>query len=400
MKKKEKIQLVIIGLVIITTALFLWFQNRGSEKEKRIWIARPENGTKTQRIAMSIDEKEEEWNLTVESREKTTEEIDRLFSETIQILNECFGIQDGGKLVLTDSVSLPQSLPETGADIRWESSDATVLTKSGKLQREHLKEVCELHLQARVYLAEEEREYWFAVEVPPYASGSEEALLYEAQESLLALEQETSGEEGFYLPEEIGPVTIGIPESSGSVAGPVAAVVLCLPFAVVIAKRQEKEKEKQRRAEELLTSYPQLVTKLTLYTGAGLSLRGAWERLAAEYRAKAENSGKKNAVGEEILILAGELKNGASEAKAYEAFGKRIALRPYLRCVSLMVSQLQKGSGGMRKGLQEEVRLAWEMHREHAAKKGEEAQTKMLFPMMGMLCLVMAVVMIPAFFSM
>ena len=54
----------------------------------------------------------------------------------------------------------------------------------------------------------------------------------------------------------------------------------------------------------------------------------------------------------------------------------------------------------MRKGLQEEVRLAWEMHREHAAKKGEEAQTKMLFPMMGMLFLVMAVVMIPAFFSM
>jgi len=99
-------------------------------------------------------------------------------------------------------------------------------------------------------------------------------------------------------------------------------------------------------------------------------------------------------------MLVGELKNGTSEARAYEAFGRRISLKPYLRCASLLVSQLQKGSGGLRKNLENEVQLAWEMHREQAAKKGEEAQTKLLFPMMGMLFLVMAVVMIPAFFTM
>ena len=149
-----------------------------------------------------------------------------------------------------------------------------------------------------------------------------------------------------------------------------------------------------------MAAYPQLITKLTLYTGAGMSLRGAWERLATEYRLKAEVSGKREAVGEEVILLAGELKNGTSEARAYEAFGRRIGLKPYLRCASLLVSQLQKGSGGLRKGLENEVQLAWEMQREQVAKKGEEAQTKMLFPMMGMLFLVMAVVMIPAFFSM
>lgn len=400
MKKKEKIQLVIIGIVVLATALFLGLRNRSGEADDRVWIARPESGMKNQTISMLLSGKEEEWSLVVQSREKTEEETDNAFSETICILNEMLGIQDDGKAILTASVILPSSLAETGVDIRWNSSEPSVLSKDGKLQREHLKDVCELNLQARLHYAGEEREYWFAVEVPPYEAESPEALLYAAKESLLALEQETSGEEGFYLPAEIGPVSLGIPEASGQLLGMAGAVVLFLPFAVIFAKRQEKEKEKKRRADELLAAYPQLVTKLTLYTGAGLSLRGAWERLAAEYRMKAENFGKKNAVGEEILVLAGEMKNGASEAKAYEAFGKRIALKPYLRCMSFMVSQLQKGSGGLRKGLEDEARLAWETHRDHVAKKGEEAQTKMLFPMMGMLFLVMAVVMIPAFFSM
>ena len=303
-------------------------------------------------------------------------------------------------IVLTESVILPQYMEETGVEIRWNSSDVTVVSKEGVLQRERLNEECEIQLQARMRFGEEDREHWFAVKVPPYEPGSADALLYEARESLTELEKETLGADGFYLPSEIGPVAISLPETSGTLQGMLAVVVICLPFAVIISKRQEKEKERKRREEALLVAYPQLITKLTLYTGAGMSLRGAWERLASEYRVKAESSGKREAIGEEVFILAGELKNGTSEARAYEAFGRRIGLKPYLRCASLLVSQLQKGSGGLRKGLENEVQIAWEMHREQAAKKGEEAQTKMLFPMMGMLFLVMAVVMIQAFFSM
>jgi len=150
----------------------------------------------------------------------------------------------------------------------------------------------------------------------------------------------------------------------------------------------------------LLAAYPRLVTKLTLYIGAGMSLRSAWERLAADYRTESEQAGKRSAVAEEVFLLAGELKNGIPEARAYENFGRRIGLKPYARCGALLVNQLQKGGGSLRAGLEAEVALAWELHRERAAKKGEEAQTKLLFPMMGMLFLVMAVVMIPAFFTM
>lgn len=400
MSKKEKIQWMLIGAIVIATALFLWVRESGTEGTERIWIARPENETKKQSIAMVLEEKQEEWTLEVAPRRRTEEEIDTAFSESIRILNAAFGIGDDGKVVWTDSIALPQRIEETGVEIRWNSTAPEVLSKDGVIQREHLKETCGVNLQARLSFAEEEREHWFAIEVPPYEEGSREALLYGAKKELQSLEEETAGEDGFYLPEEIGAVSVGLPEEADTTWAVIVIAVLFLPFALFFTKHQEKEKEKKRRADELLAAYPQVITKLTLYTGAGLSLRGAWERLAAEYRTKAEKTGKQNAISEEIFILAGELKNGTSEARAYEAFGRRIALKPYMRCASLLVSQLQKGSGGLRKSLEGEVQLAWEMHRERAAKKGEEAQTKLLFPMMGMLFLVMAVVMIPAFFSM
>ncbi len=400
MGRKEKMQWVIIGVIVVVTALFLWFRESGEKEDTRIWIARPETGTKKQALLMTLDESKEEWNLEVGPRQRTEEEIANAFSETIRILNEVLGIRGGEKAVWTTSVKLPQYIGDTGVEIRWNSSDVEVLTRDGVVQRENLKEVCEVNLQARMSFAGAEREHWFAVEIPPYESGSPEALFYEVREELHFLEKSTAGEEGFYLPEKIGAVTLGLPEASDSVWAVLVAVILFLPFALVFAKHRERDKEKQQRAEELLEAYPRMVTKLTLYTGAGLSLRGAWERLATEYRMRGDKSGKQSAIGEEVLILAGGLKNGASEARAYEAFGRRIGLKPYLRCASLLVSQLQKGSGGLRKSLESEVRLAWEMQRERAAKKGEEAQTKLLFPMMGMLFLVMAVIMLPAFFSM
>lgn len=400
MKKKEIVKWIAVFVIVIITSIVLWFREQGKETEEKNWIARPESGTKYEMITVSVGDVTEELRLEVESRKKTGEEIEEAFSKTIQDIYRILGTEDGGNAILTESVELPRSDAGTGVNIRWDSSEASVVSKEGKVQRELLTETCRVTLRAYMSYAGESREHWFYAEVPPYEEGSTEAVLYETRTALESLETETKNEEGFYLPEAVGEVIVIMDETSKSAFKWIAAGVLFLPLLFVIAKRQEREKERKRRENEWLNAYPQLITKLTLYIGAGLSLRGAWDRLAAEYRVKIDSVGKKDVTGEEILLLAGELKNGTSEAKAYEAFGRRIGLKPYLRCTALLVSQLQKGSGALRKGLESEVRLAWETYREQVTKKGEEAQTKLLLPMMGMLFLVMAVVMIPAFFTM
>lgn len=399
MKKKEKIEWAVIGGIAIVVGVFLLMRDGGKE-ENSLWIARPESGTKEYKLSMSVEDREEEWDLTVNAREKTSEETEYAFSETVRILKERLEIREEETLEVTESLELPEYINETETTLHWNSSEDTVVSKDGQVCREQLQEPREVYLQVRMRYGNTEREHWFTVKVLPLAEDSPEAKVYRAKEELKGLERDTSVEDGFYLPEDVGEVTVGFSETTGTFPGLVAVAVLLLPFVILLAKRQEKEKEKRQKEEELLGAYPQLITKLTLYTGAGLSLRGAWERMAAEYRAEGEKSGKRSAIGDEVLVLAGELKNGASESRAYESFGKRIALKPYLRCGTLCASQIQKGSTSLRKGLETEVGLAWELYRERAVKKGEEAQTKLLFPMMGMLFLVMAVIMIPAFFSM
>ena len=400
MKKKEKIQLICIGAIVVVTLLFLAVRNGKKDETGQIWIDRPEGGTKKQELSLVLEERAEALTLEVDARERTEKEREAVFSETLRYLRGQLGVTKEDRMTAEHSLFLPQYLPETGADIRWDSMKEDVLSSDGTLKREGLTDKTEVTLRAYISYGEDTREHRFFVTVSPYETDSAEAKFYRAKEELLRLEEETSGEEGFYLPGDIFGVAVGLPEEKISPVTVLVVLLMFLPLAVMISKRQEQEKERKKREDELMAGYPQLITKLTMYTGAGLSLRGAWERLAADYREQKKSHEKKSAVSEEVILLAGELKNGTPEARAYETFGRRIGLKPYLRCASLLVSQLQKGSGNLREGLENEVRLAWELQREQAAKKGEEAQTKLLFPMMGMLFLVMAVVLIPAFFSM
>lgn len=401
MKKKDIILLVLVGVIVIGTAIILSLQKKEeTETTKQLWVERPETGELKQELTLTMGELEKNVILTVEQRKKTEEEIEAAFAESLRMLEQMLNPEQTEKIILTKSFSLPEELPETGVEIRWTSSNEEVLRRDGTLRRGELSEPCEVTLQARLYYEGEVREYWFEAEVPPYEPGSSDAMFLLAEKALLSLEEETLGEDGFFLPEAVGQVQIGAKEEKFPVWTVMVVLVALIPFCVILAKRQEKEKERKRREAELLEGYPGLVTKFTLYTGAGMSLRGAWERIASQMREQETTGLKKSALCEEVFLLAGELKNGTSEARAYEAFGWRTGLKPYQRFAALLVNCLQKGSSGLRDSLGEEVRLAWEAHKETIAKKGEEAQTKMLFPMMGMLFLVMAIVMIPAFFSM
>ena len=68
MSKKEKIQWMVIGLIVLGTAVFLLFRKQNETKDAQIWVSRPENGTKKQSVAMSIGELSEEWTFEVNAR--------------------------------------------------------------------------------------------------------------------------------------------------------------------------------------------------------------------------------------------------------------------------------------------------------------------------------------------
>ena len=65
----------------------------------------------------------------------------------------------------------------------------------------------------------------------------------------------------------------------------------------------------------------------------------------------------------------------------------------------MLEQNLTKGTKGMKELLAQEVADAFEERKRLARKKGEEASTKMLIPMIMMLAVVIVIVAVPALMS-
>ena len=131
-----------------------------------------------------------------------------------------------------------------------------------------------------------------------------------------------------------------------------------------------------------------------------MTLSGAWERIVLNYQHKLEcHQTEPEEAYEQMLCSYREMQDGVGELKVYEKFGERCGTPQYRKLSMLIVQNLRKGSSGLRQSLEKEVADAFSLRKNLAKKAGEEAGTKILFPMMLMLCIVMAIILIPAFLT-
>ena len=164
-------------------------------------------------------------------------------------------------------------------------------------------------------------------------------------------------------------------------------------------KKQEQRKEQERR-EQLLKQYPDMVSKISLLLGAGMTLSSAWERIVLNYQRKLEQQHTKpEEVYEQMLAAYREMQDGVGELKVYERFGERCNTPQYRKFSMLVTQNLRKGAAGLRQSLEKEVADAFALRKNLAKKAGEEAGTKILLPMMLMLCIVMVIILVPAFLT-
>ena len=171
-------------------------------------------------------------------------------------------------------------------------------------------------------------------------------------------------------------------------------------LVVIIADKKKVKDNAIKRKKELLYDYSEVVSKLTLLLGAGMTTRMAWHKIAADYKDNIEH-GKavRRPVYDEICKTDYNIQAGISELKAYEQFGKRCDTREYMKLAALLQTNIRKGTKELRRLLEEETADAFEKRKNMAKIKGEEATTKLLMPMMMMLMIVMAIIMIPAVWS-
>lgn len=145
--------------------------------------------------------------------------------------------------------------------------------------------------------------------------------------------------------------------------------------------------------------YPEIISGLTLYMGAGLSSRQAFEKMGEIYQKQRNKTGIKKEPYENILILNRELHDGKNTRNAYEDFGRRCLHPAYKKMMLLFEQNMRKGNEYLLEQLEREERNVYETRLRKIKSAGETASTKLLIPMGGLLGMVLIVLVVPAFFT-
>ncbi len=390
-------------LAIIAVTVFLvcvLLLKRVSAISKESQIARPGTGEGTSKYALEVTDSESgnryDVNVSVNEKMIDPDKTESYFQDLYLALEaEVLGENESLDCI-TGNLNLISQIPGTSAEVSWPEVDYGYILPEGKIRRESITEPVTTVLTARIEYFDEVRLYSFAIRLIPEPPDEKEAFM---KKLLLMLDSEndvSKHSDYFTLPTMVDGKVIAWSEKKNNsgilllVLGMIAASMV-IPLMRAEVKKQEKEREKF-----MLRDYPDIVSKFVLLLNAGMTCRGAWEKICNDY-----NTGnhKRRYAYEEMMKSFRELTFGLSEATVYEHFGTRCGLGPYRKFGILLSNNLRRGSRDLAALLELESGEAFEERRELVKKQAEEAGTKLLLPMFGMLCLVFAIVMVPAFSS-
>ncbi len=343
-----------------------------------------------------------ETSIQVEARHYTDEELEKLFKQLEEELpGYLLGNNEEPENVQED-LRLPEKFGEYPFLINWESSNYNLLQNDGTISEEELEELVKKEKTGSVPVSvtavftydDFYREKLYYFRICPRILSEEETMRKAVEDSLIRSEKESRTKDYYYLPGEVNGKPVSYKEKKDNPALPVFLILLMAAGGVYFLADKDLAGKAAKRQEKLQLEYSDFASRLALYLTCGLTVRGAFFRIASDYADTPEEP-----IAEEILQACREMESGVTETVVYDHFGKRCRGSSYRRLSGLLLQNLKKGSSSLAGVLRMETREAFEERKRSAKERGEEAGTKMLAPLMLLLMIVMAMILIPAFLS-
>ena len=360
------------------------------------------DGSYDAELIWEIPEKELEQELSVHVAEQglTKEEQQALLAAAEQEIAETFPGENESVDEIRKDVCIQSQYQDGQVTADWSFDSYQYVDLEGHVMNDSLEEE-EILVKAVVELGCDSQtlEYQFFFQICPKIYSEKEKINNKLKQELIK-KNEKANDSTLVLPESIDDQTIIWKEKSERMPLKLLFLGMIAAGCVPLVEKSRKQEEEKRRKEKLQSEYPELVSKLTILLGAGMTLFSAWNKIATNYSNKRKNNTISiHPLYEEMLITCHEIESGVGEARAYERFGERCGLHRYRKFCSLLVQNLRKGTRGLVQLLEQEVSDAFEERKNLAKKSGEEAGTKMLFPMMMMFGIIIVIIMVPAFLS-
>lgn len=339
---------------------------------------------------------EKQFCVTVNPRQLSEDEAETLCREFVEQLPDLILGENTSTEQIMYDLQLEEDFAEYPFSVEWESDRPDILRSSGRVQS--VEEPTKVMLTANISYGQQQWQEVVTVTVVPLLLSQEEILEQDIAKLLAVSENSSLTEAEWTLPQVYQGEELLWKETLQD-NGPVFAVgAVIVAVLLFVMADKDLHDELAARREAMKRKYPDVIQKLLLYLGAGMTVRAAFQKMAAEYEQECQSHSQ--AIYQEIGYMCRELQTGVSEAAAYENFGRRVGVQEYLRLSTLLAQNLKKGNSTLLQRLREEADRANAERLQNSRKLGEEASTKLLVPMVLLLLVVMLMIMIPAFSSM
>ena len=398
-KKRWMIGLIVVGIV---SALYV---HGGSQKEKRLLDGNllVRNVWDAGNYQVDLNVKTKEWDHSfsylVKEKAYTREEAEQLYRK---FAGELPSLICGGNQTLqevTEDLKLANAYKDYPFMVSWSSTDQDRVSSRGKVNRKGLEDEGQwvtLHALVREVDTGLEQELTLKVFLAPEKLSEEELFFRRVEESVISMDKVSAQKEIVTLPVSVEGKELTWKETKQDHSIFILLLSGAASLFVGRAMDHDLQKADRKRLKELQKEYPEFAGRLRLYLCAGMTARNAFGRVAQDY---AERTGKKKRLflESEMKIACNQLSNGLPEAQVYQERGARCGEMRYRRLGFLLSVQLKQGNDRLLQLLEQEADVAREDQRNQARKEGEEAGTKLLFPMILILIMVMLLVLLPAY---
>ena len=297
---------------------------------------------------------------------------------------------------ITTDLNLTNEISDLGLSVRWDFGESELIDILGNVHNENLKENRNIDIEVSLSYETYEESYIIPITVCPKILSDDERLLKELIDKIANVDKESAQKDGYILPDtyEGKRLIYHYGEAFNFNIIPIMGTVIA-----ILLYLQDKEKERrstEKRKRELMKDYPDIVSKLIVFIGAGLSVRQSWESIVIDYENECKENNERRYAYEEMVRALAKLKTGIYENTVYKDFGRSCALRQYMKLASLLEQNRRNGLANLHSLLSMESQSAWDERINLARREGEELNTKLLLPLFMMLLIVMMIIIVPA----
>ncbi|MBO5486936.1 MAG: type II secretion system F family protein [Eubacterium sp.] len=402
MKRQQRKLWIVLGVVTMLVAGYCFFSEPESSLLQKNEIKRQQEDTSLT-VEITAQKGEEKWQkdmtFAIKQKKYTEEEMKMLEEKTEKYLSENLPGENPSLLEIRNPLVMNSQVPDTEIQLEW-LYDEEYIREDGTLIAAAIPDKgVDTEVRAEAVCRNWKKSFTYTLHLLPVTQTKEQEIRSQIKGAIKDALKNQQTAEVVTLPEQVGDMQLQYEEKEEKSYGAVFLMLIlwgCVPFLL----RERQKKKLAEREEQMLADHPGIVNKIMLLLGAGLTIRKSVERLTLEYERERQRGGILHYAYEELCIMNQEMKDGISEGQAMEHFGKRCRLLPYLRFASVITQNLKKGAEGILDILEKESMETLEQRKDRVLQMGEKAGTKLLFPMMLMLGLVMGIIMIPAFMTM